>query len=263
MSAAELYLDLLKGCLTRSWLGDDEIVAAPARTSRLTRRRGSAPFVRSPGHDPAKRRVGLDWPATAETMVGWERLSALQACVETALAEDVPGDLIETGVWRGGSAILMRGVLEAHGDTTRTVWCADSFAGLPEPDAATYPADAGDTHHGATPLAVSRAEVEANFARYRLSSRVRYLEGWFRDTLPSAPIDRLCVARLDGDMYASTIQALDALYPRLSPGGFLVVDDYGAVPGCRQAVTEFREAHGITEPLVQQDWTGVHWRRER
>jgi O-methyltransferase len=92
---------------------------------------------------------------------------------------------------------------------------------------------------------------------------VRFLKGWFRDTLPRAPIERLAVLRLDGDMYESTIEALDALYPKLSPGGFAIVDDYGAIPACRQATDDYRARHGIREPLVTIDWTGIYWRRER
>ena len=86
--------------------------------------------------------------------------------------------------------------------------------------------------------------------------------GWFRDTLPKAPIERLAVLRLDGDMYESTTLALTHLYPKLAPGGYAIVDDYQVVPGCRQAVDDFRSQHGIVEPIRQIDWAGVYWRRE-
>jgi O-methyltransferase len=176
----------------------------------------------------------------------------------------VPGDLIETGVWRGGSTILMRAVLEAYGVRDRRVWVADSFAGLPPPSPEKYPADLGDTFHTYPELAVSLEKVQANFAKYGLlDGQVRFLEGWFKDTLPGAPIERLAVARLDGDMYESTMDALVALYPRLSIGGYLVVDDFGAVPACRKAVEDYRAEHGIDEPIEAVDWTGVFWRRER
>ena len=77
-------------------------------------------------------------------MIGLKRLNNLQHCAETVIREGVPGDFIETGVWRGGACIFMRAVLKAYGDTTRNVWVVDLFAGLPPPDAHTYPADAGD-----------------------------------------------------------------------------------------------------------------------
>ena len=84
----------------------------------------------------------------------------------------------------------------------------------------------------------------------------------FEETLPSAPISRLAVLRLDADLYSSTMVALEHLYPKLSPGGFLLVDDY-AVPACRAAVDEYRERNAITEPIHEIDWSGVWWRRER
>ncbi|HET6818018.1 MAG TPA: TylF/MycF family methyltransferase [Mycobacteriales bacterium] len=263
-AAASLYLELLKGALTRLWFDDGHIARAdePAGRSRRFGRASGPVYSARSGYDREQREVGLDWPASAETMIGIKRLNALQACVETVLADDVPGDLVETGVWRGGASILMKGVLAAYGDESRQVWCCDSFQGLPPPDPERYPADAGDTHHGASAaLAVTREQVSNNFARYQLlDDRVRFLEGWFKDTLPEAPIDRVAVLRLDGDMYESTIQALDALYDRLSPGGFVVVDDY-ALAGCREAITDFRAAHGIDDEIVEDDWTGVHWRR--
>jgi O-methyltransferase len=64
-------------------------------------------------------------------------------------------------------------------------------------------------------------------------------------------------------MYSSTMDAISVLYPKLSPGGFCIVDDYGAVAGCKQAITDYREAEGITEPIEVIDWGGVYWRRSR
>ena len=224
-------------------------------------------LVRKRPFDQRKRDLGLDWPAEAETMIGMQRLTSLQHCVETVLAENIPGDLIECGVWRGGACILMRAVLAAYGDETRCVWLADSFEGVPPPDAAKYKADklpwySLGLHHAASVLAVSEAEVRANFERYGLlDDQVRFLPGWFKDTLPDAPIDRIAVLRLDGDLYESTIQALDALYPRLSPGGFCIIDDY-QIKACRQAVTDYRAKHGITTEIVNIDRNGVLWRKE-
>jgi O-methyltransferase len=111
-------------------------------------------------------------------------------------------------------------------------------------------------------LAVPESEVRANFQRYGLlDGRVRFLPGWFKDTLHDAPIDRIAVLRLDGDLYESTIQSLDALYPRLSPGGFCVIDDYHALEACRQAVADYRAKHGVSAEIVEIDGTGVFWRK--
>jgi O-methyltransferase len=268
---AELYLDLLKKCLTRYLFGEAYQLALPRRRTlrwalvqpvRSVLAAMNLELVRRVPFDPKVRAEGHDQPAEAETMIGLYRLDNLQDCVTDVLRRGVPGDLIETGAWRGGATILMRAILKAYGDTDRTVWVADSFQGLPKPDADRYPADRGDVHWTSQRLAVPLAEVEANFERYGLlDGQVRFLEGWFKDTLPSAPIDRLAVLRLDGDMYGSTMEALEALYPRLSIGGYVIVDDYGAVPQCKEAVTDYRNAHGITDPMEWVDWTGVYWQR--
>jgi O-methyltransferase len=209
------------------------------------------------------RANGRDWPRFAQTMVGMKRLENVQRCVEQVLADGVPGDLIETGVWRGGVVIFMRALLEAYGDAERCVYAADSFRGLPPPDEEAYPADAGNQLHTADALAISREEVARNFGLYGLlDGRVRFLEGWFADTLPTVADRTWSVARLDGDMYQSTIDALTNLYPRLSVGGFLIVDDYNFEP-CRRAVHDYRTANGIDEPIEEIDWLGAHWRRAR
>jgi O-methyltransferase len=219
---------------------------------------GKSPFGKR------KREFGLDWPAEAETMIGMQRLTSLQHCVETVLADDIPGDLIECGVWRGGACILMRAVLAAYQDETRCVWVADSFAGVPRPDTENYKADKSIAMRfdlSAPILAVPEMEVRANFERYGLlDDRVRFLPGWFKDTLPDAPIDRLAVLRLDGDLYESTIQGLEALYPRLSPGGFCIIDDY-VLRACRRAVADYRAKHGISAEIIDIDGYGVFWRK--
>jgi O-methyltransferase len=214
-------------------------------------------------YDPITRSLGRDWPGLAQTMIGTARMRHLRQLCETVVLDDVAGDFIETGVWRGGARIYMRGILEAYGDTVRRVFVADSFRGLPPPNAAIYPADAGDIHHTHAQLAISRCEVEENFRRYGLlDERVVFLEGWFKDTLSAAPIERLALLRLDGDMYESTTQALDTLYFKISCGGFVVVDDYFLKP-CAQAVDGFRSRHGIASPLLPIDGQAVWWRVDR
>lgn len=111
-------------------------------------------------------------------------------------------------------------------------------------------------------LSVSLEQVQDNFRKYDLlDNRCVFLKGFFRDTLATAPIEKIALLRLDGDLYESTIQALDALYPKLSIGGYLIIDDYGCIAACAQAVTDYREAHGITEPIIPVDWTGVYWQK--
>ena len=243
--AAELYLNLIEDALTGTLTAD-----------------GSLTHGRVAPYDPLRRAVGFDWPATAATMIGRVRMRNLRVLLERALAEDVPGDFIETGVWRGGACIYARAILAAHGDAERRVFVADSFRGLPPPNPLDYSADAGDQHSTFEELVVSREEVAANFHRYGLlDDGVKFVEGWFKETLRKAPIERLCILRLDGDMYESTIDALDALYHKVSPGGFVIVDDYLLKP-CAQAVDEFRAQHGIHAALRDVDGAAVWWRVE-
>lgn len=203
------------------------------------------------------------WPGYADTMIGLKRLDNLQDCIETVLGDGVEGDLIETGVWRGGACIFMRAVLAAYGVENRKIYVADSFEGLPEPDTGAFPVDKGDRHHIHTYLAVSKEEVENNFRKYNLlDDQVIFIKGWFKDTLPQAPIEKLSILRLDGDMYESTMESLENLYPKLSNGGYCIVDDY-ALPRCKAAVDDYREKHAIDSELKEIDWTGIYWRKEQ
>jgi O-methyltransferase len=259
----ERYLDLLIGALTHTLYPDVDAIEPPAELfeagGMFTREE-----YRERADPQAERSEGRDWPRHGQTMVGLKRMRNIRDCVHAIVTDDVPGDLIETGVWRGGAAILMRGSLEAYGDEQRDVWLADSFQGLPEPDVERYPAD-GDQAFAQRldVLAVSLDEVRDNFRRYDLlDDRVHFVEGWFRDTLPGLRDRTWALIRLDGDMYESTMNALVNLYDGLSPGGFLLVDDY-ALPSCRDAVEDFRRERGIDDPIERIDWTGVFWRKRR
>jgi hypothetical protein len=197
----------------------------------------------------------------SHTMVGRKRLDNIENCLATIKKDNVPGDVAETGAWRGGASIFMKGCLTAWDMRGRIVWVADSFEGLPVPS---LPEDAGyDFSVAKVPiLAISLEEVQENFRRYDLlDDDVKFLKGWFRDTLHVAPIRELALLRLDGDLYESTMDALKALYGKVSPGGFVIVDDFNDFEPCRRAVLEFRDQHGITDPVQTIDWTGAFWRK--
>jgi O-methyltransferase len=206
--------------------------------------------------------MGLDWPQHALTMIGRVRLRSLRECCELALRERICGGFVETGVWRGGACIMIAAVLAAHDEISRKVWGFDSFEGLPAPNETEYPRDRGDQLYRFPQLAVTLEEVVENFRRVGLwSDQVRLVKGWFKDTVPTAPIEQIAVLRLDGDLYESTIQVLDALYPKLSPGGFCIIDDYGAIPGCRAAVEDYRRDRGVQGRIEDIDGKGVLWRK--
>ena len=222
------------------------------------------------------RAQGRDWPQYAQTMVGSRRLDNVRHCVETVLRDGIPGDFIETGVWRGGTVIFMRGILKAYGDPPgHQVVVADSFQGLPVADSDQYPEDAPFVHNPDTEtaaragalapslLAIPQTDVRRNFELYGLlDERVEFLEGWFKDTLPTVRDRAWSVIRLDGDFYESTMDGLVNLYPKLAVGGFLIIDDY-SIPACKQAVADYRNEHGIDDPIQTIDWTGAFWRRGR
>jgi hypothetical protein len=211
--------------------------------------------------NPTLRMNGRDWPAKAHSMIGFKRLRNLRDLMIQVLSDQIPGDFVETGVWRGGACIYMRAILKAFNVVDRNVWVADSFAGLPMPDLERYPVqDLGDVHYTYKDLAVSLESVQENFRKYDLlDEHVKFLKGWFKDTLPTAPIDRIAILRLDGDMYASTMDALLALGHKVSPGGFIIVDDFGAVEGCRKAVADYRQERKISAPIFNIDGIGAYW----
>jgi macrocin-O-methyltransferase TylF-like protien len=207
------------------------------------------------------RELGRDWPSKAHSMIGNRRMSNLRQIVEYVIVNNIPGDFIETGVWRGGACIMARAIMKAYGVSDRRVWVADSFCGLPTPNPK-YEADANDNHHSFPELAVSLEEVKSNFSKYDLlDDQVAFLKGWFSETLPHADIKSLAVLRLDGDMYESTRDALSNLYDKVSGGGFVIVDDFGAVEGCKRAVMTFRKERGIEDRIQNIDGIGAFWRK--
>jgi Macrocin-O-methyltransferase (TylF) len=245
---AGLYLDLLKKILLNTIYEDSAV---------------PNPLYGEEQYDQQARLAGIDWPTRAHTMVGIARLDNVQECLERVVADKVAGDFIETGVWRGGVCIFARAVLKALGVTDRRIWVADSFEGIPAVGESGHPADRDlqlDQYNDV--LAISEQTVRENFDRYGLlDDQVEFLRGWFRDTLPSAPIDRLAIMRLDGDLYESTTDALVNLYPKLSVGGYVIIDDY-RIPGCKEAVHDFRGKQGIEgDTLEEIDEWSVFWRR--
>lgn len=250
-NAADLYLDLLKRSLTNSLFSVEPDANKKDELKFIT---GFIDhYIKAP----------------AVSMLPLARFDNLQACVRQVIEDKVPGDLIETGVWRGGATIFMRAMLGLYGDTARTVWAADSFEGLPEPDAEKFPLEAKAYNGPVMAKVMNRLEasledVQANFKAYgMLDGQVQFLKGWFKDTLPTAPVKQLAVMRLDGDYYESTMDALVNLYDKLSVGGFCIIDDYGedGWTYCKRAVDEFRAERGITDELLKVDTSCWYWRR--
>jgi len=262
----ELYLTLMQACLTGTIYEDrplKESIEDKFGRSRIYRAVNRIwHFSVEPKFDKIIREYGWDWPSHAHTMIGTKRLANVRSLVESVIGNRVPGDLIETGVWRGGTCILMRAVLAAYRVTDKRVWVADSFQGMPTPDIKRFPDDKDIIFHRYSKLAVSIDNVKQNFEKYGLlDDQVVFLKGWFKDTLPAAPIERLALIRLDGDMYESTIIPLNALYDKLSVGGYVIVDDYHVVKPCKKAVHDFCRSRGFTPQIEEIDGVGVFWRK--
>lgn len=276
---ARSYLKLLRDSLCNLHYPRQD--SAPASAGELHQAQQTLETVRQRFADHPEAQVRhLLRQITPELAVEWFRrnswqaytlldeagLDNIQRCTTHLLEKNVPGDLIECGVWRGGSCIFMRGLLRALGDGRRQVWVADSFQGLPEPDPALSPLDA-ISHEFLKViggLRCSLEEVTENFRKFDLlDRRVRFIPGWFQDTLPGAPIESLALLRLDADYYESTRQALESLYPKLSPGGFVIVDDYGSGGlGARRAVDDFRRQQSIRAALRGVNENIAYWEKE-
>jgi hypothetical protein len=238
-----LYLDLLKKTLTGYIYRDPSIPTAWSPVSV---------------YDETRRLGGRDWPLSAHTMVGLKRLDSLHRMIEQVLRDNVPGDLIETGVWRGGTCIFMRGVLKAYDVRDRVVWVADSFQGFPEPTREDDQALASQPDQSI--LAVSEQTVRDNFKRYDLlDKQVQFIPGFFAQSLPG-PVDQLAILRLDGDLYESTMDSLNALYPLLQPGGYCIIDDW-SIEMARDAVMHYRTKHHIHSTIHNIDDLSVYWRK--
>ena len=276
---AKCYLDLLKKALTAELYDESawSVIPGPRKLDIrhpslflrdamrnaflwLGRKQGLT-YVQCRPFLAEKREIGKDWPMFGYSMIGLKRMDNIWECIDSVFRDDVKGDFIETGVWRGGSCIFMRAILGTYGDTGRCVWAADSFEGLPKPDApASGLLDQQDLSENQY-LKVSLEEVQRNFRRFGLlDGQVRFIKGWFKDTLGCAPIDRLAILRLDGDLYESTMDAIRPLYPKVSPGGFVIVDDYYTWEGCRKAIDEYRQEFNITAKIHEIDGSAIFWR---
>ncbi len=228
------YLDLLAQSLTNYlYLGGKNTVLDYATISRKT-------------YDDFKWKICEE--AIPHTLLHQSQLCNIESCIVSVVRDGVAGDIIEAGVWRGGAAIYMRAVLSVLGVTDRNVWLADTFEGIPKSTRYTDTEDPVDAWEDRWSASVD--QVRTTFARYgMLDKQVMFLKGPFSETLNPCPTGALSVVRLDGDAYESTRDAIEALYPCIQPGGYIIVDDWH-LDSCRRAILEYREKHGIEEKIV-------------
>jgi O-methyltransferase len=201
-----------------------------------------------------RRRLHRELYQGGWTMLGPRRGRTLHRLAEEVDRAGVPGALVDCGAWNGGSTILM-----STAAPEREVWAFDSFAGLPEPGEL-------DGREGADlggQLVASEQKLRAGFERFADPARLHVRVGWFEETLEdaAAEIGSVAVLHCDGDWYDSVLLTLEVMYPLVSPGGFVVIDDYGTFPGAQRASDEYRRRVSDAAPLHRIDHTGRYWRK--
>lgn len=208
-----------------------------------------APQTHEPELDFIKRAGGL-WqgraPESGYTTAALSGLDGLERCAEDVFSNAVTGDFFEAGVGRGGAAIFMRALQHAHGETHRRVWLADVFP---------VALSSNRRGHGIH-------DVRQHFRQFDLlDSGLVWLPGRFADTLTDAPITELALLRCDTGTGDGTRQVLDALYDRVSHGGFVVIGDYGYHQEIRETVRDFMNSRQITTALRRSDRYAAAWRK--
>jgi hypothetical protein len=195
------------------------------------------------------------------TMVGRARLLSLYRHALRICRENIPGDFVECGACRGGSAALLAYVAKTHSRMSRKVYACDTFEGMPEPSDE-------DRHKGLTaaqcgfPAGSLPAPVETGLSeiarRANVLDTIIPIKGLFRDTLPAlaSKIGPVALLHADGDWYESTMEIFSNLFEKVPQGGYVQIDDYGHWDGCRKAVQDYQTAKKIRFPLEQIDYTG-------
>lgn len=204
------------------------------------------------------RLEGLDWPEDGLTMIGLKRMNNLHEMLDYVRKNNISGDLMETGVWKGGATIFMKLYCDLYG-MDKKVFVCDSFAGLPKPSG-NFKHDEGDTHYTETKLAISLEQVQNNFKLFKcLDDKVIFIQGFFGETLPNNElVEDLAILRMDGDMYESTYDVFHSCYDKLVDRGVCIIDDY-CLKGARECTHDFRQEKNIQSPLVKVDTCGVYW----
>ena len=188
------------------------------------------------------------------TMLGSRRGRTLHRLAAKVEDDAVPGAFVDCGVWNGGSTILM-----ALGASGRELWAFDSFEGLPTPTE--VDGELSFQYIGA--CLGSEDRLREGISRYADGERLHIRPGWFQDTLAqaAAEVGPIALLHCDGDWYESVRLTLDVFYPLVSPGGYIVIDDYGTWPGAKHATDEYRREVGDRGWLRRIDHTGRYWRK--
>ncbi len=234
------YIDLIKRAVTNyAYLGGSSSIET---------------FDCLSSYDKRQSRWNMDARARPMTLLSKGQLDLIEKCALKIEEMNVPGDYIEAGVWRGGAIIFMRALMKAYGIEQRKIIAADSFSGIPQNQVFRHdPVD-----NWVDRWEASLDEVNGNIARFGLlDDRIEMLSGLFSDSLPSLSGRSFALIRLDSDAHDSVMASLEHLYPALSPGGIIIVDDWHLV-GCRFAVNAYRKKHNISDEICVEAGNG-YW----
>jgi O-methyltransferase len=250
---AAKYLQAMKVSLTGTLL----------KTPKILPNVGNASLLQEMAYDEAKRVAGEDWPKFGLTMVGEHRLDNIHDLFKRIIQDDVPGDFVECGVWRGGASMYAKAVVEAYAPRSRRVHLVDSFEGLPKSTTPT-PVD-NDLWSRMDYLKVGKDDIADGFKKLGLlNGGVLFHKGYFRYSAArlrdELHVDHKGIAllRMDGDMYESTMDILYNLYDLVPASGCVIVDDW-TIPECRRAIEEFRTRNKVHDEVVSIDDRAVFW----
>lgn len=201
-----------------------------------------------------RRLNGLDW--NGYTMIGLRRLDNLEFLINQIHKDNIPGAIVECGVWRGGAMMFAKAMLDELKDD-RTVYLCDAFEGLfPKPQ---HTIDEWTEKHDFSPLSVSLEKVRQNFRDVDISIlNVEFIEGWFSDTLRGI-LGPVAILRIDGDTYQSTMDSL-ILEPQIPSGGYIIMDDW-AIESSRKAFLDYFKGQVAEKDVIPVDSLSVYWRK--
>ncbi len=240
----DAYIDLIKRAITNYlYLGG----ATPQDAFRCATH-----------YDLEQSQWEIDPLSRPSTLLSKSQLDLVEQAVLTVEGQGVAGDFLEAGIWRGGVIILMRALINAHNVSGRKVFAADSFAGIPKNTRAVNDPVDQWRDRWVAPL----DEVKQAVGRFGLlDDKIEFIVGFFENSLKSLEGKRFAVVRLDSDSYDSVETSLEYLYPLVSRGGFVIIDDWH-LPGCRMAVTNYRSQLGITDEI--HEWGGnAYWVKQQ
>lgn len=199
------------------------------------------------------------------TLVDKIRCDNLYNICEIINKENIEGDLLEAGVYKGGCGLIMSYAIKKL-SMNKKVLLIDSFEGIPSSDNTKYGYSDNESHSEGE-FSISLEQVQQTFKKLELEDNVKFIKGWFKDTIPVLPVKEIALLRFDGDLYSSTLEVLENLYDKVVSRGFIIIDDY-CLSSCKEAVTKFILDRDLDIKLINPYLNnmaapcGIYWRKE-